>query len=168
MNRQRGGGRAAPSEPASLVIRRLQPGDRDAALAVWERSVRATHHFLAPADIDAFRPMVGEILAGSLLDLWVLADRQDAPIGFLGLSEGAIQALFLDPEYRGQGNGRALVAHAQRLLGGALSVDVNEQNLAARGFYEALGFVTIGRSPLDGTGRPYPLLHMRRPPPAGG
>jgi putative acetyltransferase len=39
---------------------------------------------------------------------------------------------------------------------------VNEQNAAALGFYEALGFEVVARSPLDDTGRPYPLLHMRR------
>ena len=57
---------------------------------------------------------------------------------------------------------RRLVAYAQALRPGALAVDVNEQNWPARSFYEALGFVVIGRSPLDDTGRPYPILHMRR------
>jgi putative acetyltransferase len=58
-----------------------------------------------------------------------------------------------------------LVAHAQELRGGALTVDVNEQNAAARGFYEALGFDVVARSLLDETGRPYPILHMRREAP---
>ena len=40
-------------------------------------------------------------------------------------------------------------------------MDVNGQNAAARGFYEACGFVVEGRSELDDQGRPYPLLHMR-------
>jgi putative acetyltransferase len=42
-------------------------------------------------------------------------------------------------------------------------VDVNEQNPEARGFYERLGFTVVARSELDGTGRPFPLLHLRRP-----
>jgi hypothetical protein len=62
---------------------------------------------------------------------------------------------------------RRLVAYAQALRPGALAVDVNEQNVAGRSFYEALGFVVIGRSPLDDTGRPYPILHMRRDAPGG-
>jgi hypothetical protein len=41
-------------------------------------------------------------------------------------------------------------------------VDVSEQNTAARGFYEHLGFRVVGRSPLDPSGRPIPVLHMRR------
>jgi putative acetyltransferase len=43
---------------------------------------------------------------------------------------------------------------------------VNEQNDAARAFYERLGFQIVGRSDLDDAGRPFPLLHMRRPPPS--
>jgi putative acetyltransferase len=85
------------------------------------------------------------------------------PIGFMGLAGDDIAALFLEPKRRGLGGGRRLVEHAQALRYGDLTVDVNEQNFAARGFYEALGFVVVGRSPLDGDGRPFPLLHMRRP-----
>ena len=99
------------------------------------------------------------------LELWVLAERADVPVGFMGLAEHDIAALFLEPAHRGQGAGRRLVTHAQQLRGGSLTVDVNEQNPAARGFYEALGFVVVSRSPLDGDGRPFPLLHMRRPAP---
>jgi putative acetyltransferase len=32
----------------------------------------------------------------------------------------------------------------------------------ATAFYEALGFSVVGRSPTDGGGRPFPILHMRR------
>lgn len=42
-----------------------------------------------------------------------------------------------------------------------LHVDVNDQNPGAVKFYEAMGFETIGRSAVDGDGRPFPLLHMR-------
>lgn len=55
--------------------------------------------------------------------------------------------------------GRLLVADAIHRLG-ATRVDVNEQNEQALGFYRRLGFEVVGRSALDGQGRPYPLLHM--------
>jgi GNAT superfamily N-acetyltransferase len=95
-------------------------------------------------------------------DMTVPMGISNRPIGFLGLAGDAIEALFLEPAHRRQGGGRRLVAHAQALRGGALTVDVNEQNIAARSFYEALGFEVVGRSSLDPTGRPHPLLHMRR------
>jgi putative acetyltransferase len=80
----------------------------------------------------------------------------------MGLAGHTIAALFFEPAHRGQGGGRRLVTHAQRLRDADLTVDVNEQNPAARGFYETLGFVVVGRSPLDDGGRPFPILHMRR------
>jgi putative acetyltransferase len=84
----------------------------------------------------------------------------------MGLAGEDISALFLEPARRGRGGGSRLVAHAQASRGGDLAVDVNEQNQAAVGFYQALGFVVVGRSPLDDGGRPFPLLHMRRPAPS--
>jgi putative acetyltransferase len=150
---------------AAAEIRRARPAEVDALVALWERSVRATHGFLAEADIAELRPQVHEALRGDALELWVLAGPDGAPIGFMGLAGDDVAALFLDPAHRGQGGGRRLVEHAQALRGGALTVDVNEQNPEARGFYEALGFAVVGRSPVDGAGRPFPLLHMRRPAP---
>lgn len=44
---------------------------------------------------------------------------------------------------------------------GVRAVDVNEDNTQAVGFYERLGFVQVGRSELDGQGKPYPTLHMK-------
>ena len=41
-------------------------------------------------------------------------------------------------------------------------VDVNEQNQEALGFYKHLGYDIIGRSPLDGQGRPFPVLHLKK------
>jgi len=43
----------------------------------------------------------------------------------------------------------------------ATELDVNEQNEQAVGFYLKMGFEVVGRSDLDGTGKPYPPLHMR-------
>ena len=154
-------GSAAPDD-RQLVVRGARPAEHSALLAIWERSVRATHSFLTEADIAFYRPLTAEILAGDTLELWVLTNDADVPIGFLGLAGDAIEALFLEPVHRRQGGGRRLVAHAQALRRGGLSVDVNEQNIAARAFYEALGFDVVGRSPRDPTDRPYPILHMRR------
>ena len=68
--------------------------------------------------------------------------------------------LFVEPDAHGRGVGTALLdAVAARA---PLTVDVNEQNPAAHAFYRARGFVETGRSPLDGEGRPFPLVHLRR------
>ncbi|HKB38534.1 MAG TPA: acetyltransferase [Gemmataceae bacterium] len=143
-----------------MNIRRAIPTDRDVLLDIWLRSVRATHTFLSENDIQSFLPLVRDYLASAGPEFWVLCSDSGAPVGFMGLSGGKMEALFLAPEFHRRGGGRRLVRHAQELHG-ELTVDVNEQNPAACRFYEACGFVVEGRSELDGTGRPFPLLHMR-------
>ncbi len=79
------------------------------------------------------------------------------------MSNSNIEMLFIAPQSRGKGVGALLAWHAIRVQG-ATKVDVNEQNGQALGFYKHLGYQVIGRSPLDGQGKPYPLLHMRLNP----
>ena len=145
-----------------MRIRTSRVEDRERLLALWERSVRASHHFLGESDIAELRPFVALELAGDSVDWWVLESTDCDPIGFLGYSPATIEALFLDPGHFGKGGGTLLVAHAQRLAGSALSVEVNEQNESARHFYSALGFAVVGRSDTDTSGRPFPILRMRR------
>jgi len=146
-------------------VRRARKDDRNALLDLWERSVRATHHFLEDRDVVALRPLVAEELASDAVDWWVLESASRALIGFLAFARDTIEGLFIDPDYRHQGGGKTLVAHAQRLAAGPLAVDVNEQNDAAVSFYVALGFSVVGRSATDAAGRSFPILHMRRPVP---
>ena len=72
-----------------------------------------------------------------------------------------MEALFVHPCCRHAGVGRRLTRHAVVELG-ATRVDVNEQNQQAVGFYRRLGFEIEGRSEVDGMGKPFPLLHLRR------
>jgi putative acetyltransferase len=142
-----------------MTIREALPDDRDALLDIWLRSVRATHTFLTEDDIQVLLPLVRDSALVEM-ELWVLCSNVGVPIGFMGLSGAKVEALFLAPEHRRRGGGRMLLEHARRLKG-LLSVDVNEQNPEAVCFYEASGFVVVGRSELDGQGRPFPLLHLR-------
>ena len=143
-----------------MDIRRAMPTDREVLLDVWLRSVRATHTFLSEEDIQAMIPQVRDYLASSEPEFWVLCDDSGVIRGFMGMSGSKMDSLFLAPEFQRRGAGRRLVRHAQALRG-ELTTDVNEQNPAARRFYEACGFVVEGRSELDEQGRPYPLLHLR-------
>lgn len=141
------------------IIDRVPASAYPALLKVWETSVRATHEFLDEAAIIELRPVVLEAFAH--VRLYGLREADGCWQGFLGRDGENLAMLFLHPAARGRGLGRALVAHADAEAP-LRRVDVNEQNPAARGFYERLGFVVAGRSPLDGQGRPFPLLHMER------
>jgi putative acetyltransferase len=126
---------------------------------VWEASVRATHHFLTEADIQFFKPLVREELP-RVAQLACKRDDEGQVTGFIGVEQIKVEMLFVHPSWRGQGIGRRLMAYAITTLGASL-VDVNEQNTQALGFYLRMGFEVIGRSALDSTSKPFPLLHLR-------
>jgi putative acetyltransferase len=125
---------------------------------VWEASVRATHSFVTEDDIRHFRPLIlNEYL--KMVNLWYVKSDQNRIAGFLGVSGDNIEMLFVHPDVFGKGLGKMLVEFAKNTLH-TTRVDVNEQNPKAVRFYERAGFKVIGRSELDPTGRPYPILHM--------
>jgi len=132
-------------------------GDYQALISLWEASVRATHHFLPKEEIATLR----ELILAHYFEAVALTCARDGQgiAGFCEVHEGNIEMLFVDPGRQGGGVGRLLVADAIHRLG-ATRVDVNEQNEPALGFYRHLGFEVVGRSALDGQGKPYPLLHL--------
>ncbi|MGG4129956.1 acetyltransferase [Paenibacillus illinoisensis] len=132
--------------------------DHAKLVSIWERAVRATHTFLAEKDIVFYKNVVNEAL--SEMEIWEAVGSADEPAGFIGLDGKQIEMLFVDVDKHGQGVGRKLVTHAIGLKGNDLKVDVNEQNEGAAGFYTRMGFVQTGRSELDGSGNPFPLLHL--------
>ncbi|MGW8122151.1 GNAT family N-acetyltransferase [Roseivirga echinicomitans] len=130
-----------------------------AIVEVWEASVRATHHFLKEEDIAFFKPLIlNEYLKA--VDLRCIRDSTKNIIGFLGVAQQNIEMLFIHPNIRGKGMGKTLIEYAIKVLH-CIKVDVNEDNEQALGFYQNIGFKIIGRSELDATGKPYPLLHMK-------
>ena len=125
---------------------------------IWRSAVRATHDFLSESDfleieshlVPAYFPAV------SLL----LAERDGVVVGFAGVADHNLEMLFVDDTERGGGVGSALLRAAIERFD-VQRVDVNEQNPAALGFYLSKGFTEIGRSEVDGDGKPYPILHLQ-------
>ncbi|WP_375058242.1 acetyltransferase [Zobellella sp. DQSA1] len=134
-------------------------GHFDRLTQLWEASVRVSHHFLNETDIAELRPLVRHQYLAAVQP-WAAVDSRGHIPGFVGVAGQRVEMLFIDPERRGCGLGRLLLEHAVHHLG-ATELDVNEQNPQAVAFYRHLGFEEVGRSPLDGQGRPFPLLHMR-------
>lgn len=140
------------------TVEMAQPEAFDRIADVWEASVRATHHFLAEADIRRFRPIVREQFLPHAI-VHCIRDENGDVIAFSGVEADKLEALFVHPSWFGCGAGKRLAEHAIRTLG-VTRVDVNEQNPDAVGFYRRLGFEIAERSPLDGMGNPFPILHM--------
>jgi putative acetyltransferase len=138
-----------------IEFRPSTAADADSLLRVWRNAVDSSHEFLSADDRAAIDPLVADYVGSADLTVATLDGR---PVAFMGVTGNTIDSLFIDPHGQGRGIGRLLVERvAQPTL-----VDVNEQNEPAVAFYRHLGFAVIGRSDLDGEGRPYPLLHLRR------
>lgn len=129
-------------------------------LDVWESSVRATHHFLEREDIEVFKKIIQEKDVFNQVNLTCARDINNNILGFMGVSKDSLEMLFIDSRSIGKGIGRILLLHAINDFN-ITKVDVNEQNEQALKFYEHFGFKITSRSELDGTGKPYPILHMQ-------
>ncbi|SDF97436.1 putative acetyltransferase [Fontibacillus panacisegetis] len=128
-------------------------------LVIWETSVRATHFFLTEEDIPKLRTQVKAALA--VIDTLIVAkDDSYKPIAFMGIQDGKLEMLFISSENRGDGVGKTLISYGIKEYH-VESLDVNEQNPQALGFYEHMGFEVYERSEFDEQGNHFPILHMR-------
>lgn len=141
-------------------IRLSTPADIVAIHRVWRAAVDATHGFVAAADIAFYEHLLTTLYLPHKPQ-WLALSPAGEVQGFIGMEGPKIEALFVHPEWHRHGVGRRLINHAVA-LNGRLIVDVNAQNPGAVDFYAALGFMEIGRSPVDQAGKPYPLIHMAR------
>jgi len=140
-----------------VTLYRPIPADYLELINIWERSVRATHHFLNEDDIVLYKELIYNEYFHQV-DLYAMKQGKQL-IGFIGLDSDTVQMLFIDPNVRGTGEGRYLMEFAIKQKG-IKKVDVNEQNEQAVGFYLHLGFSVTARFEEDAAGRPYPILAM--------
>lgn len=138
----------------------VQPSvnDYEALINIWENSVRATHDFLKEEDLQFYKPLILNEYFHQV-NLFCHKDSNCEITGFMGIMDDNLEMLFINPVSRGKGIGKELLIYAieqQKIK----RVDVNEQNVQAVGFYKHMGFHVVNRSEFDGTGKPYPILHM--------
>src|SRR5262249_23551656 len=97
-------------------ITEITAEDLPRVVEVWEASVRATHHFLTEANIQFFKSLIDDDLA----QVEILAGMRDGDgqiIGFIGVHGAEVEALFIHPEWRGQGVWRHLLTFALEAFG---------------------------------------------------
>jgi putative acetyltransferase len=140
------------------VIRRYDPADRDALLAVWAESSAVAHPFWTPAMFEQERRDIAEKFL-PVAETYVF-ERSGAVVGFISLLDHEVGGIFVAPQYHGQGIGRALMDWV-RGSRGHLELDVFEANALGRGFYAAYGFSVVGERVDEATGQR--VLRLRLP-----
>lgn len=126
---------------------------------IWERSVKATHLFLSDDEITEIKKFVPDTLS-EIAHLVIAINEAGDAIGFMGVEDSKIEMLFISPDERGKGLGKAFIEYGIEHFA-VNQVTVNEQNPQAIGFYEHLDFSVYNRTDTDEEGRPYPLLYMK-------
>ncbi|MBD8487731.1 GNAT family N-acetyltransferase [Echinicola sp. CAU 1574] len=144
----------------SFEVDQVEVSEYPELVSVWEASVRATHDFLSQGDIEYFKPLILNQYLGLVKLACVRSKEEKAILGFIGIADQKVEMLFVHPKAMGRGIGKLLMKYAIENVE-ATKVDVNEDNMAAVGFYKHLGFEVKSRSEFDPMGKPYPILHMQ-------
>lgn len=141
-----------------IRIQKAKKTEHFVLIEIWERSVRATHHFLSNEDILYFRQQILEQYF-DMVDLYLLKTSKEEIGGFLGMSPGKIEMLFIDPKHFRKGLGSVLLDYAVHQHS-ITKVDVNEDNPDAYKFYLNKGFHVVNRLEKDAEGKDFPILQM--------
>ena len=144
-----------------MIVEKLNRADIliEKLTQVWERSVKATHLFLSDDEITEIKKFVPDTLS-EIAHLVIAINEAGDAIGFMGVEDSKIEMLFISPDERGKGLGKAFIEYGIEHFA-VNQVTVNEQNPQAIGFYEHLGFSVYNRTDTDEEGWPYPLLYMK-------
>jgi putative acetyltransferase len=120
-------------------VRAARPEDVPALAAIAERSYRSAFEGILEPEVLAGRDAA--FFAARFASSWehmLVAVMHEEPIGFLLMTDGNIDMLFMDPRASGQGGGALLLKEAEVL--GAKSLECFRDNHGARRFYERHGW----------------------------
>jgi ribosomal protein S18 acetylase RimI-like enzyme len=124
----------------TIVIRPFADADREAAVALWNGC-----GLVVPWN-DPTRDIARKI--AQRRETFLVAEHDGRIVGTVMAGfdghRGSLNYLAVDPNRRKQGIARRLMSEAERLLTAAgcpkINVMVRRSNLAAAGFYDALGY----------------------------
>lgn len=96
----------------------------------------------------------------SAQNAWVAEEPDAGIVGFLTLQppQDYVDHLFVDPDWRFCGVARGLLEVARQNASGALSLDVDSENMGARRAYEALGWQVVASTGATGKARQMRLV----------
>jgi GNAT superfamily N-acetyltransferase len=140
-----------------MLVRRYQPGDREAALGLAPRLTVGVAPWRDPeAVLDAVRSWVRDAVASTEEGhaVFVAENRSGRLVGLVGVGrcthfsgavDGYVGELVVSEDHEGQGVGRALMAAAEQWAVERgltrMTLETGAGNAGARAFYRRLGYV---------------------------
>ncbi len=147
---------------AAFALRRYEPRDEDASIALWHRTWQAAYPQIDfAARLEWWRKRWrDELLPVAEV---VVAESNGALAGFVTVDP---KTLYLDqlvvaPEHWRSGVGALLLAEARRISPRGLDLDVNIDNARAIGFYVKHGFAIAGEGNNPLSGKPVHRMSWR-------
>ena len=131
------------------TIRKYQERDLGGVLSSWENDSILAHPFLTSEFIGKERQNIVKVHLPRA-DTW-LAESKGNVVGFIALLGNEVGAIFVEPEYHGNGVGTSLMNRAQEIHGD-LEVEVFTENSIGRRFYASYGFVPLAEKIHEETG----------------
>lgn|GEM_PF-252903 len=142
----------------NATLRKYESTDLEAVLSSWENATRIAHPFFTEEFLDQERHNIPEMYLPNA-ETWV-AENAQSVVGFFALIGNEVGAIFVDPDFQGQGIGTLLIDKACELRGD-LEVEVFAENRVGRPFYEKYGFVPLSESIHEATGKKLLRLQYR-------
>jgi len=134
------------------MIRPLNESDYDEIVRVWLEASLQAHSFIPLeywhehcSDMREVWLPLSDILLG------YVDDTKGTLVGFAALVDDALAALFVEPQYQGQGIGSRLLGTAIKICP-SLSLTVYAENIRAIAFYTKYGFTCVDERTEEDTG----------------
>lgn len=143
------------------TIRPCSEADVNAILDIWLQASIKAHDFVAPefwqSQVDNMRDIYIPASTTFVCESDSGSDLSSSVIGFYSLYESTLAAIFVSPEWQGQGIGKQLMAHAKSQnranpSNPALTLSVYKENEASVKFYLSQGFTILSEQADEHTG----------------
>jgi putative acetyltransferase len=131
------------------MIRAFKPSDIDDVLYIWLRASAKAHSFVDIKFWESKIDIIREIYIPAS-DTYVFVDDKVIK-GFFSLTGDTLEALFVSPDFQGEGIGRQLMDKAKS-LNGKLNLAVYKENPKSIDFYKKCGFIITGEKIDEHTG----------------
>lgn len=131
-----------------MKIRGYRKEDLKKIEEIWLKGNKEAHAFVTEEFFLQHLPMLGELLPKVTV---LVSEEEDTVTGFLGMDDGFILGLFVDPMKQGQGIGRELLQEAKRKTD-VLTLKAFIRNERAVAFYIKEGFTQAGVEVDEATG----------------